>query len=74
MKAIQIKYLGATNTKGVRLKAFTEAGSITESREYGNEPSDQARALADRYCAKYDWGKVSGFGSLPNGDYVATLA
>jgi len=73
MKAIQIRYLCPTNTKGARLKAFTDAGTITVSREYGNEPADQARELAQSYADKYNWGKVCGFGTIPNGDYVATI-
>lgn len=74
MKAIQIKYLGPTNTLGSRLKAFTEAGSITEPRDYALGPSEQARKLADKYIQKMGWeSKVTGFGSLPNQDYVATI-
>ena len=56
-----------------RLKAFTDAGSITEARDYGLEPGEQARVLAQTYADKYHWSQVTGFGSLPNGDYVATL-
>jgi hypothetical protein len=59
MKAIQIKYLGATNSKPSRLKAWTEA--------------TQARNIADRYATERQWPQVSGFGVLPNGDYVATM-
>jgi len=75
MKAIQIKYLGATNTKGVRLKAWTEAGTLTVPRDYGLNTDEQALQLAEQYIKERDWRSiVSGFGTLPNGDYVATLA
>ena len=75
MKAIQIKYLGPTNTKCARLKAFTEAGAITESRMYGLNVDQQAHALAIKYAVKFGWGKkIVGFGCLPNGDYVATIS
>jgi len=73
MKAIVIKYLPETNTKCVRLKATTEAGSITESRDYALDADVQARNLAQKYCDKFNWGITYGFGTLPNGDYVATL-
>ena len=74
MKAIQIKYLSPTNTRGSRFKAFTDAGSMTEPMDYSLEPCEQARQLADKYIQKMGWSsKVSGFGSLPNDDYVATI-
>jgi len=74
MKAIQIKYLPATNTLGARLKAFTEAGAITESVNYSANLNNQAFALAERYVEAKGWNVISaGFGQLPNGDYVYTL-
>jgi hypothetical protein len=76
MKAIQIKFLPATDKKGVRLKAYTEAGSLTEGRDYSVEPKDQAFSLAVSYLLKFDWEKhasIIGFGCLPGGNYVATL-
>jgi len=74
MKAIQIKYLSPTNTRGSRFKAFTDAGSMIEPMDYSLKPCEQARQLADKYIEKMGWpSKVSGFGSLPNGDYVATI-
>lgn len=73
MQAIQIKYLSATNTKGARLKAFTEAGAITEPRNYSLNSDQQARAMAFTYCQERGWPMPSGFGTLPNGDHVATL-
>ncbi len=74
MKAIQIRYLGATNTKGARLKAWTDAGALIQSREYSEDVGQQARELAKNYISKMGWDTgISGFGQLPNGDYVATL-
>jgi len=74
MKAIQIKYLGATDTKGARLKAWTDAGTLTVPRDYGLNSDEQALKLAEQYIKKQDWGSsVGGFGTLPNGDYVVTL-
>ncbi len=51
MKAIQVRYLGPTNTKGARLKAWTDAGSITESRDYELGADQQAKRLIKRYIA-----------------------
>lgn len=74
MKAIQIKYLAPTNTRGSRLKAFTDAGSMTEGLDYSLSIEKQAADLAARYVRKQQWqSKITGFGCLPNGDYVATI-
>jgi len=74
MKAIQIKYLSPTNTRGSRFKAFTDAGSMIEPMDYRLNPSQQARLRADKSIEKMGWpSTVSGFGSLPNDDYVATI-
>lgn len=74
MKAIQIKYMPATATQPARLKAWTEAGNIVHKIDGRLEISDEAILLAERYVKKFNWGKICGFGSLPNGDWVATIA
>ena len=73
MKAIQVKYLSPTNTKDARLKVWTEAGSHTESRDYAGEPADQAREMAIQYATTHWDCEITGFGTLPNGDWVATI-
>ena len=73
MKAIQIKYLSATNAKGARWKAWTDAGSITVGYDYALDPKENALALATAYCEKYYWPMPKGIGQLTNGDYVVTL-
>ena len=61
MQSIQIKYLPATDTKGARLKATCEAGSLTESSDYQLEVKDQALNLAFTLAnQKLDW-KVKTF-------------
>lgn len=75
MKAILIKYLSATNTQGARLKATTEAGSLIEPIDYALNDDQQFKQLANRYIKHVGWECiVSGFGTLPNGDCVATLS
>lgn len=73
MQAIQTKFIGATNTKGSRIKATCAAGSITI--KYPNELSGQAahRAVADALVVKLGWiepnyGPLVG-GCLPDGSY-----
>lgn len=73
MKAIQVRYLSATNTRGARYKAFTDAGSMTVGFDYALDHEDNALVLARAYCKKYGWSEPTGIGSIPNGDYVVTL-
>ena len=77
MKAILIKYLSATNTKGVRFKATTDAGSLILppdcSYAYITD-CEMIEIMAKKYIDHVGWDcVVSGVGGLPNGDYVATL-
>ena len=73
MKAIQIKYMGSTTHRPSRVKAWTEAGTMVKSYDHGFSMAQQARTIAQEYCDKYGWGKVHGFGQLPNNTFVATL-
>ena len=76
MKAIQIRYLAATNFKGARMKAWTEGGnSVVVAFQY-EISNDEARAqdVAQELIHTLGWNvKITGIGCLPNGDYVATL-
>jgi len=76
MKAIQVRYFGPTNNRGSRFKAFVAGGaSVTIPYHYGASTDDNARMAADALMNKLCWGfDISGAGSLPNGDYVFTLA
>ena len=62
MIAIQTKYLGATNTKGARIKAWTCNGqSITVSMDYEYSGAEAFWPAAKALIKKYNW----------TGDYVA---
>lgn len=67
MQAIETKFLGPTNTKGARIKASAQAGSVTIPFEYGPETDgahDQAlRALV----AKLGWWGVWARGETADG-------
>ena len=75
MKAIQVKYLSATNHKPSRWKAFAEGGhSITKSYSYDATDEGNARAVAEALIAKAGWDcRITGCGTLPNQDYVFTI-
>ena len=77
MKAIQIKFMGATDTKGSRLKAWAEGcPGMIESLDYGVDIEEQAYGLAMRYMVGMNWVEctLAGFGTLPSGDWVAVLS
>jgi len=76
MKAIQIKFLPATNFMGARMKAWAEGGnSVTVPYQY--ELSDdtlRAQEVAQELIGRMGWNvEIGGMGQLPNGDWVATL-
>lgn len=74
MKAVQVKYMGATDRRGARLKAWSESGHISEPLDYGQEIGEQARQLAKHYIEETWHGvEINGFGVLPCGDWVATI-
>ena len=72
MKAIETKYLGPTNFRGSRIKAWAEGGnSVTIS--YPHELSGEAvyRKAADRLCEKLNWqGELIGGGRADGNGYV----
>ena len=71
MQAILTKYHGPTNSKGSRISAKCDAGSVTIS--YPHELSGEAvyRAAADALVKKLGWTTDKGYpemvcGGLPN--------
>ena len=70
MKAIQTKYLPCTNSRGSRIKAWTEGGN-TSVIGYPHELSGDEvhRLAAQMLCDKLGWDMEFITGGLPNGDY-----
>ena len=69
MQAIQTKYLGATNTKPPRIKAWCEAGSTTISYPHELDEDRAHQYVADQLRIKLGWigkhyGQLVG-GALP---------
>ncbi|QOR55742.1 MAG: hypothetical protein YHS30scaffold667_38 [Phage 65_10] len=52
MQAIQTKYLGPTNLKGSRIKAWCDAGSLTISYPYEAGPGEPAALVAAKALVK----------------------
>ena len=70
MKAIQVKYLSPTNTKGSRIKVMAEGvKSITLGYHYTHNDCGRLKA-AYLLCEANGWPKELVEGQLPNGDYV----
>ena len=70
MKAITTKYLGATNTRGSRIKAFDMDGnSITIPYPHDLSGEDVHRAAAQALCAKMNWSGML-IGGATSGGYV----
>ena len=69
MKAIQTRYLGPTNVRGSRIKAFAEGGNqLTVS--YDHDSDNPHRDAAVALCKKLGWAGTLAEGGLPNGDCV----
>jgi len=75
MKAIQVKYLEATNTRGSRIKAFVHKNvNVTLSYDYALSIENNRLAAAYALIKKLNWPfNISGSGMLPNGDEVFTI-
>ena len=71
-QAIAIKFLGATNTKGTRLKLTSYGGSITVPF-YGAVQEQRIRQSVDALLNKLAWSGEYIIGCLPSGDYVAVF-
>lgn len=84
-QAIITKFLAPTNTKGARIKAICERGSITIQRGYAGIEADHREAIG-RLIAKFvaednavngtdptlnPWSRPHSFGWLPHGGAVA---
>lgn len=66
-QAIVTKYLGATNSRGARVKATAAAGSLTVSWDHSLNVGGNHRAAAEALARKYGWvGEYVG-GEMPEG-------
>jgi hypothetical protein len=54
-QAIVTKYIGPTNSKGARVKATAEAGSITLSWDHALNAGDNHRTAAEALAKKFHW-------------------
>lgn len=77
MKAIQTKYLGPTNTKGSRIKAWAEGVKpMTFAWGYSDDVDDNHKRAATVFANKHGWlleQRSLASGTLPNGDMCHVL-
>lgn len=74
-QAIITKFLGPTNSRGSRVKATADAGSIIVSWDHRLNSDENHRAAAEALCVKMGWtgefyGKLHQ-GGLPGGSGCA---
>ena len=72
-QAIIIKILGATNTKGTRIKASVKSSSVTVSFDYSAGHEQRIRKAVDALFNKLEWSGEYIIGHLPSGDYAAVF-
>jgi hypothetical protein len=79
LQAITTKYLGPTNTRGARIKATADAGSITIPWDHELNAVKNHYAVASAFALQWGWTDDStgtgtirphAFGALPCGGYV----
>ena len=75
--AIQTKFLPCTNFRPSRVKAWSQAGSVTLSWDHALDMPENHKAAAIALAAKLEWnkpcyGELVG-GALPDGGYAFTF-
>ena len=83
MAAIGSKFLPPTNTKGARIRVWSQCGTKIYPYQYGPSTNQNHYLAVLRYLKdkKLGWkdhtdelGQKMGVGILPNGDYVWTFS
>lgn len=62
MQAIITKYIAPTNTRGGRVKATCERGSLTVAWDHQLNIGENHRAACDALCAKFDREDAEAYG------------
>lgn len=73
-QAIVTKFHGQTNTRGSRITARAEAGSVTVDYDHALNAGDNHLAAARRLAEKLDWQGDWFGGGLPSGGYCFVCA
>ena len=75
-RAITIKYLGPTNSRGARVKASAGGtqGNVTLPFRHDLSMEQNVAAAVDELLLHYEWDNPYALGALPDGTYVAVLS
>jgi hypothetical protein len=73
-QAIQTKWLGPTNTRGSRVKAWCQAKSITLSWDHALNADRNHAVAAQTLARKLGWNGVWSGGALPDSGYAFVQA
>ena len=79
MQAIQTRYMTPTNTKGARIKAQCDAGTLYVAWDHGLSVEQNHQVAAQELIRKLDWTQEAGYkgdwvgGCLPDGSYAFCL-
>ena len=76
-KAITVKYLGPTNSRGARVKASAGGtqGNVTLPFRYDLSMEQNVAAAVDELLLRYEWDdNPYALGALSDGTYVAVLS
>ena len=75
MQAITTKFIPCTDTRGSRVKATAQAGSVTLGWDHSKNPADNHKAAAMALVKKYKWFYGEWMSAeLPNGSSVWVCA
>ena len=71
MQAIKTRYCGPTDTKGSRIRASCDGGSLYVSYDHALDPEENHCAAVKALCDKLCWDAARFFGgSLDSGRYM----
>ena len=73
-KAITVKYLGPTNSRGARVKASAGGGNVTLPFRHDLSMEQNVAAAVDELLLRYEWDNPYTLGELDGGTYVAVLS
>jgi hypothetical protein len=74
-QAIQTKYCGPTNSRGSRVRVWCQARTRYIPWDHGHNPDENHYQAALALAKELNWNTEGhGFGALPGGGYVLTLA
>ena len=71
MQAIETRYCGPTDTKGARIRASCEGGSLYVSYDHALDPEENHYAAVTALCDKLGWDASRWFGGrLASGQWA----